>query len=55
LTITGVEEGLEREKAGIAHAAGKTENQVGGDGVLEIDLPVVSGCGGLAAAAGLLG
>src|SRR5882762_11030163 len=30
--------GAER-KAGIAHAAGKTENQVGGDGVLEIDLP----------------
>src|SRR5580692_744074 len=38
--------GAER-KTGIAHAAGKAENQVGGDGVLEIDLPAGFGTGGV--------
>src|SRR6202795_4083866 len=38
--------GAERE-ARIAHAAGKTENQVGGNGVLEIDLPAGFGAGGI--------
>src|SRR5689334_10333692 len=46
----------EQGKAGIADATGKTENEIGRDGVLEINLAAGFGAGGiLALQDGLLG